>query len=103
MFNHKRPLESGDLRKTFSFAMALMLLKEGDRVQREHWMSTYVGVQQPDQNSRMRHPYLFQDNASGQPVPWVPTQLDIFAEDWRIYETLEQVKARAARDVPALG
>jgi hypothetical protein len=103
MFNHNRPIESGNLRTTFTFAMALMLLKEGDRVQRNTWMSTHIGVQKPDQNSRMRHPYLFQDNASGDPVPWVPTQLDIFAEDWQIYVTRDEIEAKAAREIPALG
>lgn len=103
MFNHNRPLESGDLRKTFSFAMALMLLKEGDRVQRSTWMSVHIGVQRPDENSRMRLPYLYQNNGGEQSVPWAPTQIDIFADDWQIFETLAQIRAVTTKDIPALG
>lgn len=95
MFNHNRPLESGALRKTFTFAMALMLLKGGDRLQRAGWNGPgqYVALQEPDEHSKMRLPYAYLVNVAGQPVPWVPSQGDLFAEDWQIYQTRDGVTA----------
>jgi len=43
-------------------------------------------AQRPDQNSKMTHPYLYMtvpDCEEGtRKLPWQPSQVDLFAEDW---------------------
>jgi hypothetical protein len=68
------------------FSDALSMLKNGSvrSIQRSGWngKDQYVQVQLPDEGSKMTVPYLYLINASGKYVPWVPSQGDLFAEDW---------------------
>lgn len=66
------------------FGEALSLLKRGERVARSGWNGAdmYVELQVPDENSKMRRPYLFMSPIDGDLVPWVASQSDILAEDW---------------------
>lgn len=68
------------------FGEALALLKEGDMVAREGWNGKrmFVKLQVPDENSKMRRPYLYMSPVDGDLVPWVASQSDILAEDWHI-------------------
>ena len=76
------PLMSG-----FSFDQALVALKMGDRITREGWncLGQWVKMQAPDYYSKMTRPYLYLKNAQDDLVPWVPSQGDLFAEDWEMY------------------
>lgn len=68
------------------FEDALHFLKDGYRVAREGWNgpNQYVMMQSPDENSKMRLPYLYLCNVRGELVPWLPSQGDLFATDWKI-------------------
>lgn len=70
----------------FSFSSALIALKNGATVRRQGWNGAgqSVNAQFPDAHSKMQVPYLYLQNAQGQLVPWVPSQGDLFAEDWII-------------------
>lgn len=66
------------------FGQALIELKDGVRVAREGWngKGMFVELQVPDENSKMRRPYLFMRPVDGDLVPWVASQSDILADDW---------------------
>ena len=68
------------------FEDALRALKDGERVTRTGWngKGMYVEVQTPDENSKMRRPYLFMSPVDGELVPWVASQTDLLAEDWEV-------------------
>lgn len=68
-----------------TFSTALVLLKEGKRLQRAGWngKGQWVAAQFPDEHSKMSVPYLYLRNVSGGIVPWVASQGDIFADDWQ--------------------
>ena len=72
------------------FGEALLLLKEGERVTRVGWNASgqYVKLQTPDEFSKMRRPYLYLCPIDGALVPWVPTQSDVLAEDWRKFNPI---------------
>jgi len=46
----------------------------------------FVELQVPDENSKMRRPYLFMSPIDGDLVPWVASQTDLLAEDWHELE-----------------
>lgn len=70
------------------FQYALTHAKEGRKVAREGWngKGLFVEAQFPDENSKMGNPYLFIDARAlgGERNPWVPSQTDLFAEDWHL-------------------
>jgi Protein of unknown function (DUF2829). len=41
-------------------------------------------MQEPDGRSKMQTPYLYLRTIHGNLVPWIPSQEDLFAEDWLI-------------------
>lgn len=43
----------------------------------------YVTYQMPDEHSKMGHPYLYMVTMEGKCVPWLPSQIDIWADDWK--------------------
>lgn len=85
------------------FGTALAFLKEGDRVARKGWngKGMYVVFQKgypdgiainkntaeatgiPEGTVCMFRPYLMMRTVDGSFVPWVASQADILAEDWR--------------------
>ena len=69
-----------------NFGEALEVLKAGGRVTREGWngKGMYVELQTPDDNSKMRRPYLFMRPVDGGLVPWVASQSDLLADDWLV-------------------
>jgi len=69
---------------TFPESMAACL--QGHRITRRGWNAggQWVQAQFPDKNSKMSPPYLFIKNAQHDLVPWVPSQGDMFAQDWAI-------------------
>lgn len=67
-----------------NFGEALIELKQGMLVSREGWngKGQYLMLQRPDENSKMRRPYIFISPVDGELVPWVASQTDLLAEDW---------------------
>ena len=75
-----------EVRAIRNFADALMGAMDGQRVTRAGWNASgqYVAMQIPDKGSKMSSPYLYLKNAQNDLVPWVPSQGDLFANDWAI-------------------
>lgn len=71
-----------------NFESALSELKAGRTVARQGWngKGLTVKAQFPDENSKMGNPYLYIDASAlgGKLNPWVPSQTDLFAEDWEV-------------------
>lgn len=72
------------------FSQALKQMKVGDSLARDGWnvKGLFVRAQFPDENSKMDVPYLYIDATAlgGERNPWVPSQTDLFAEDWYTVE-----------------
>ena len=69
------------------FGEALTAIKaHGARVTRNGWNGEgmYVTLQVPDAYSKMRRPYLYMYPIDGALVPWVASQSDLLAEDWKV-------------------
>ena len=75
-----------------NFGQALDHLKLGSRVSRDGWngKGLWLELQIPDENSKMTLPYIFINypvdakTTPGARVPWLASQTDLLAEDWRI-------------------
>lgn len=68
-----------------SFGTALARVQHTEaRIARAGWNGPgqHVACQRPDAGSKMTAPYLYLKNAQGGLVPWVPSQGDLFADDW---------------------
>lgn len=78
----------------FSFSEALDAVKRGYPIQRSGWNGSglIVKAQFPDENSKMTQPYLYIEYPADHKVtpsarcPWLASQTDIMAEDWKILE-----------------
>jgi hypothetical protein len=70
----------------FDFGVAIHNLKGGNKVQREGWNGPgqYLELQVPDENSKMTLPYIYIKTVQGDLVPWLASQTDMLATDWRI-------------------
>lgn len=68
------------------FGKALVELKIGFRVTRSGWngRGQFIRLQRPHENSKMTLPYIFIKTVQGDLVPWLASQTDLLAEDWRI-------------------
>lgn len=70
------------------FSQAFNQAKKGGKIQREGWngKGLFVTAQFPDSHSKMGNPYLYIDATAlgGERNPWVPSQTDLFAEDWKL-------------------
>jgi hypothetical protein len=75
------------------FSNALSALKLGLKVQRSGWNGAglWLELQRPDEHSKMTLPYIFltyPDDAKTTPgarVPWLASQTDLLADDWRVF------------------
>ncbi len=69
-----------------NFGWALTALKSGEKVCREGWngKGMWLMLQVPDEHSKMTRPYIFMKTADDQLVPWVASQSDLLAVDWRV-------------------
>lgn len=67
------------------FGQALTAVKDGKRISREGWngKGQFVELQVPDENSKMGLPYLYITTVDGKRVPWLASQTDLLAEDWK--------------------
>ena len=71
-----------------NFGEALEKLKEGEILTRVGWngVNQWIALQKPDENSKMKKPYLYISPVDGELVPWLASQTDLLAEDWEIAE-----------------
>lgn len=69
---------------TPNFAGALSAIKNGRRAAREGWngKGQFIALQTPDENSKMKRPYIYISPVDGNLVPWIASQTDILADDW---------------------
>lgn len=70
------------------FAKALAALKAGKRVTRSGWNGAgmWLNLQVPDEHSKMRRPYIYMSPVDGGLVPWVASQTDLLADDWKVLD-----------------
>lgn len=77
-----------------NFSIALAEAKRGKAIQRAGWNGNGLKVkaQYPDEGSNNTLPYLYIEypldakTTPGARVPWLASQTDIMAEDWRVVE-----------------
>lgn len=64
---------------------AIDLMWGGDKVSREGWNGPgqFLELQVPDEHSKMTLPYIFINTVTGDRVPWLASQTDILADDWK--------------------
>jgi hypothetical protein len=69
----------------FDMGEALKRLKNEKKVQREGWngKGMWLMLQVPDEHSKMSLPYIYMKTVDDKLVPWLASQTDILAEDWR--------------------
>jgi hypothetical protein len=69
-----------------TFGDAIESLKAGNRVARRGWngKGMWLGLQRPDEHSKMRLPYIYMSTVTGDLVPWLASQTDMLAEDWEL-------------------
>lgn len=70
----------------FDFGVALQSLRSGNKVTRDGWNGPgqYLELQVPDENSKMTLPYIYIYTVQGDLVPWLASQTDMLATDWRL-------------------
>lgn len=66
------------------FGWALSQLEGGKAVARAGWngKGMKIQLQRPDENSKMKQPYIYITPACGESVPWVASQPDLLGDDW---------------------
>lgn len=80
-----------------SFGGAIEAMKCGSKVRRKGWngRGIHIEIQNPDENSKMTHPYIFIDttglktnnpDAPKDRVPWLASQTDMLSMDWEVVE-----------------
>ncbi len=71
-----------------NFGQAIEALRGGQKVSRAGWngKGMWLGLQVPDANSKMGHPYIYMSDVAGKLFPWNPNNLDVLAEDWGVVE-----------------
>lgn len=70
------------------FAWALRKLRSGAKMARQGWngQGMWISLQEPDENSKMKRPYIYMYPVDGELVPWVASQSDLLANDWCLAE-----------------
>ena len=70
------------------FGEALSRLKAGRSMCRAGWngKGQFIALQTPDENSKMGLPYLYISTVEGKLVPWLASQTDLLANDWKYYK-----------------
>lgn len=65
---------------------AIKELWNGERVARAGWNgpNQWLALQVPDEHSKMTLPYIYISTVSGDLVPWLASQTDILATDWKV-------------------
>lgn len=78
--------EPVDTHAGLCFGSALALAKQGHKIARAGWngKGMWIQLQVPDENSKMRRPYLYMSPVDDDLVPWVASQSDLLADDWQL-------------------
>ena len=73
----------------FDFGEAIKRLRDKKCVQRDGWNgpNQRLELQVPDAGSKMTLPYIFIRTVQGDLVPWLASQTDMLAEEWREVHT----------------
>jgi hypothetical protein len=73
------------------FSKALMVAKDGLKIAREGWNGKNIWVRLYKPCGDLTHPFLVIEYLQGHPaypngscIPWLASQSDILAEDWRL-------------------
>jgi len=68
-----------------NFGDAIKALKNGEKVCREGWngKGMWIALQRPDGHSKMSLPYIYMRTVQGDIVPWIASQTDMLADDWK--------------------
>lgn len=68
------------------FSVALEMARNGMSIQRAGWNGSdlMVRAQFPDEHSKMTLPYLYIEYPDGKRCPWLASQTDLMADDWRV-------------------
>ncbi len=76
--------------ETQNIGWAIEKLHAGQRVTRQGWNGPgqSIELQVPDAFSKMTKPYIFINTVDGGRVPWLASQTDILAIDWRLVEVV---------------
>ena len=71
----------------YDFGWAIKELKNGNKLGRLGWngKNMYIKLQRPDKDSKRKRAYIFMETAKFSLIPWLPTQADMLADDWRIH------------------
>jgi len=71
----------------YDFGTVLGMLKTGHKQQRDGWngKGMWIALQVPDEHSKMTLPYIYMKTADGKLVPWLASQTDLLANDWRLF------------------
>ena len=75
------------------FGWALNQLRAGYRVTRTGWngKGMWLELQKPDEHSKMTLPYIYMRTVQGHLVPWLASQTDMLAADWKLaYEAFSE-------------
>lgn len=84
------------MERDVSFSKAFSAAKLGAKIWRDGWngKGLFVRAQFPDEHSKMGNPYLYIDATAlgGTLNPWVPSQTDLFADDWQLTTLDEEDK-----------
>lgn len=77
-----------DNNEGMGFEEALELLKDGAFLYREGWNgpNQCIGLHSPDEHSEMTKPFLYITTADGDKIPWLASQTDLLADDWKVVE-----------------
>ena len=75
-----------------NFGEAIAVMKAGIPICRAGWngKGMWLELQRPDEHSKMTLPYVYLNypadaqNTPGARVPWLASQTDMLAEDWKV-------------------
>jgi hypothetical protein len=66
------------------FGHAMEAMREGKKIKLPTWSDdVFISAQFPDKNSKMTAPYFYVTSRFGC-VPWIPTVIETFSDDWMI-------------------
>ncbi len=65
---------------------AIDAMRAGRPVAREGWngKGMWLALQVPDAGSKMTEPYVYMRTAQGGLIPWLASQADLLANDWKV-------------------
>ncbi len=68
----------------FGEVIEALLADATKRYARAGWngKGMYISLQVPDENSKMKRPYIYIVPVGGELVPWVASQSDLLSSDW---------------------